>query len=193
MRDSFLRSFSFSSDSWLTRLRENLREAFTRVNLFPSSVNGAPIHLLASTRSGKAGRAQTASLLAHSAAIAAILLLAIHPPKQLKRPLDPSESPRPIFAPPPPHTHVARPSLGGDAGGGNRDPVPTTRGFFAPRSAMQVIRPRLPDKPSPELPVPAIPRAVLPTPAGPPLPVFPRPWLWSPRSLWPVQPQPVSS
>lgn len=46
MRDPFFRPFSPSPrDSWLQRIRENFRQAFSPARIFPSSANGAPLHL----------------------------------------------------------------------------------------------------------------------------------------------------
>ena len=68
-----------TSESWLTRVRENLRQLFVSPSLSPSSSNGTPIHLVNLSPTGKAGRAQTASLLTHGAIIAVILFLAMQP------------------------------------------------------------------------------------------------------------------
>src|SRR6267378_319349 len=81
MRDPLSRSFAFlqsSGDSWFLRVWENLRQLFTAVPLFPSSANGAPIHLLEHKGSPRIIRAQTVSLLTHAAMIAALAFAAMH-------------------------------------------------------------------------------------------------------------------
>jgi len=81
MRDPLFRcpsSLSSSTDSWFLRVRENLRQLFTAAPLFPSSVNGAPIHLLEHQGSPRIIRAQTVSLLTHAAMIAVLAFAAMH-------------------------------------------------------------------------------------------------------------------
>jgi protein TonB len=134
-----------SSDSWLGRVRENLCQLFTPAGLTPGSANGAPIHLLKFERSGRASRAQTASLLTHGAALAAIFLIvsqAGHPP-DVKHQIPTSIGP--LFYSPDTEHFAEHPSQGHTAGGGERAASPATRGFFAPRSPVQLAPPRLPD------------------------------------------------
>jgi protein TonB len=143
-----LRGFSFlrvSSDSWLGRVCENFRQLFTPAALTPGSANGAPIHLLKFDRSGRASRAQTASLLTHGAILAAISLIVsqtVHPP-DVKRQVPTNIGP--LFYSPDTEHFVEHPSQGHTAGGGERAASPATRGFFAPRSPVQLAPPRLPD------------------------------------------------
>src|SRR5277367_4609341 len=117
----FLRGTA-SPESWLTRIRENLRQLFASTHLTPSSSNGAPIHLLKLDPTGKAARSQTASLLAHGAIIAAILLLAMQTrttgplPKTV---MDVADSHLLFSAPF--DTAVLSPSLGRKAGGGENN------------------------------------------------------------------------
>ena len=137
--------FAASSDSWLGRVWENVQQLFTPTKLFPTSANGAPIHLLKLDQSKRAERAQTLSLITHAVIIVALLAVASYPPPQKTQtshigiqlgslrysaPLDPSAS---------------RPSLGAQAGGGERTANPATHGFLAPRSPVQLAPPRLPD------------------------------------------------
>jgi periplasmic protein TonB len=144
-----------NSESWFTRVRENFRQAFASTGLTHSSSNGAPIHLLEVGPTGKAGRAQTASLLTHAAIIVALALLAIrahNPPIKSDAGIDVIQghllfsSPRELA-----NDH---PSLGHNAGGGEQNPAPATHGFLAPRSSVQLAPPRLPDNATHVLAVP---------------------------------------
>ncbi|HEY6269579.1 MAG TPA: hypothetical protein VIX11_14840 [Candidatus Acidoferrum sp.] len=83
MRDPLSRDFSSfqpSKDSWIHRVRENFHQLITPARIFPSSANGAPIHLLVQGRSARSGQAHTVSVLTHAAIIASLALVAIHPP-----------------------------------------------------------------------------------------------------------------
>jgi protein TonB len=146
---------SSASDSWFVRVRENFRQVLSPTGLSPSSANGAPIHLLKLSRTGKAGRAQTASLLTHAGVVAAIAIFAMQtrttvlPPG----PIVDIDRERLIFRPL--SSGVAsKPSLGHRGGGGDDNPVPATRGLLAPRSPIQLAPPRLPDDANHLLPVP---------------------------------------
>jgi periplasmic protein TonB len=144
-----------TSDSWFTRVRENFRQAFASTRLTHSSSNGAPLHLLQLDPSGKTGRAQTASLLTHSAIIGVFALLAFH--AQVVKTVRDGEidviqghllfSPRSTI-------DNDRASLGHNGGGGEHDPIPATHGFLAPRSSSQLAAPRLPDNATHILAVP---------------------------------------
>jgi hypothetical protein len=145
---------SSASDSWFVRVRENFRQVLTSTRLSPSSANGAPIHLLKLTRTGKAGRAQTASLLTHAGVVAAVALFAMQTrttiPPRLPIDIDKGgfifRTPRDLVA--------SKPSLGHKGGGGEDNPIPATRGSLAPRSPIQLASPRLPDDANHLLPVP---------------------------------------
>jgi hypothetical protein len=77
MRSPLLRNTHPSeSPGWSTRVRENLAQLIAPSGQTPSSSNGAPIHLLKSDRTGKAGPAQMVSLLTHAGILAALLFLA---------------------------------------------------------------------------------------------------------------------
>jgi TonB family protein len=155
MYSPFLRhTLSPNSQAWLTRIRENLAHLIAPSPLTPSSSNGAPIDLLKLDRTGRAGSAQTVSLLTHAGVIAAMIFLAAQipirkPPPTLTRgvPLEPLH-----------FTHPAdiladRVSLGRSGGGGESNPIPATHGFFPPHSSIPLIPPRLPDNLNHELPV----------------------------------------
>jgi len=144
-----------TSDSWFTRVRENFRQAFVSTRLTHSSSNGAPLHLLELGPSGKAGRAQTASLVTHAAIIAVLALLALQThvsPTAKNTGIDVIQG-HLLFSP---MSDVANDhaSLGHNGGGGERNPIPPTHGFLAPRSSLQLAPPRLPDNATHVLAVP---------------------------------------
>ena len=145
---------SSASDSWFVRVRENFRQVLTSTTLSPSSANGAPIHLLKLRRTGKAGRAQTASLLTHAGIVAAIALFAMQTRTTTQRPprIVDVDRGRLIFRPLSSGV-TSRPSLGHNGGGGENNPVPATRASFAPRSPIQLAPPRLPNDANHVLPV----------------------------------------
>jgi protein TonB len=146
---------SSESNSWLTRVRENFRQLLTSTRLSPSSANGAPIHLLKLSRTGKAGRAQTASLLTHAAVVATVALFAMQTRTTMKPPRPFVDVDRGGFVlKAPSDLVVSKPSLGHNGGGGNDSAVPATHGSLAPRSPIQLAPPRLPDDANHLLPVP---------------------------------------
>ena len=159
MRDPLSRSrdsLLSSTDSWFLRVKENLRQLFHSVPLFPTSANGAPLHFLKWEKSPRATRAQSASFLTHAGIIVAILLISI----QARTSRIPSTGtelfPRaPLtFFPPPDPTTFGRPSLGKSSGGGEEDSRPTRHGFFAPSSSLPLAPPRRIVNANPEFPVP---------------------------------------
>src|ERR1700716_1865086 len=83
MRDPLSRDFSSlqpSHDSWLQRVRDNFRQLLAPARVFPSSANGAPIHVLKLDSSAPRSRAQSFSFLTHAAIISTLVMLAAHPP-----------------------------------------------------------------------------------------------------------------
>lgn len=155
MRSPLLRNASsVESQNWIHRVRENLAQLIAPSGLTPSSSNGAPIHLLKLERTGKAGSAQTLSLLTHAGILAALAFVATHP--QVRKILTEA----PLFQPSEKIT-FARPadlatpsaSLGRKGGGGDNNSIPATHGFLPPHSSVQLISPRLPDTLSHPLPV----------------------------------------
>jgi len=159
MRDPLSRCFSSlpsSTDSWFLRVRENLRQLFIAVPLFPSSANGAPIHLLEHKGSPRIIRAQTVSLLTHAAMIAVLTFAAMHIYKSAK-PSGASVTtvqshlkfPRSLLA----RDLGLRPDEGAGSGGG-RTPIPTTAGNFVPVSSIQLVKPSLPVKREAQILVP---------------------------------------
>jgi periplasmic protein TonB len=175
----FLRGSSSSpSESWLTRVRDNLRQLLMSPKLIPSASNGAPIHLLKLDPMGKAGRAQTASLLTHGAIVASILLLAMQTrtSNPLPKPAMDVVQGRLLFSAP---LDIAalHPSPGHAAGGGENYAIPATHGFLAPRSSVQLAAPRLPDNATHLLPVsPTILDAQAP-PTAPAITELGLPWM----------------
>jgi protein TonB len=160
MRDPLSRCFSSlqsSSDSWFLRVRENLRQLFAAVPLFPSSANGAPIHLLTCRRASLANGARTASVVAHVAILCGILLAGT--PSRVHETSSPEKHPgaRGPFAlyRLPEANKFGRPSAGKTSGGGEDDPRPARHGLLAQRSSFPLAPPRIPQNPLPELPVPA--------------------------------------
>lgn len=153
MRSPLLRNSYCSESGWGTRVRENLAHLIAPSGLTPSSSNGAPIHLLKLDQRGKAGSAQTVSLLTHAGILAALVLLAHGHIRGIigNAPL------------PPPHETLTfeRPadltaqsaSLGRRGGGGDANPVPATHGFLPSHSSVQLMSPRVPDKIDHQLPV----------------------------------------
>lgn len=157
MRDPFLQPFSGNdptTESWLDRVRENLGQLLIPSHFKPSSANGAPIHLLKFDKSLRPARAQGASLITHAAVFATLLFLVSRvqsPP--LPAPVSGSTPltryPFPIIR----ATAGADPSRG-NGGGGDRNPIPATSGNLPPRSAIQIVRPTLPQNQNAVLPEP---------------------------------------
>ena len=103
MRDPLSRNFpslQSSSDSWFLRVRENLRQLFTTVPLFPSSANGVPIHLPRWEKSARSGRAQSVSAVIHAAIVCAAVILAVHPLGSKRDPLSTGGKTPPIISVP---------------------------------------------------------------------------------------------
>ena len=159
MRDPlsrFLSSLPSSQDSLIHRIRDNFHQLFAPAHAFPSSANGAPIHLLRADKHARGGRAQSASLLTHAAIVAALVLLATHP-----------SGPNPNLVPtggkiggilPVPRDLInflkGQNPRGGTGNGSGHDLLPPTQGNLPARSSLQLVKPTLPHNQNPELPVP---------------------------------------
>ena len=159
MRDPLSRRFTSlqsSSDSWFLRVRENLRQLFTAVPLFPSSANGAPIHLLRWEKSARSGRAQSVSAVIHAAIVCAAMILAVHPPDSKRDPLPTGGKTPPIISVPAGLLDILRGQdpNGGRGNGTGHDLLPPTQGNLPPRSSIQFLKPTLPQNQNPELPIP---------------------------------------
>ncbi len=160
MRDPLSREFTSlqpSRDSWFHRVRENFHELLATARIFPSSANGAPLHVLNLRRSAMAGGARTASLLTHITLLCGILLLHF----STQAPGNPSSGPEMLshrgltFFRAPEDNHFGRPSLGKKSGGGEEDPRPARHGILAPASSIPLAPPRRPMNAQPVLPVAA--------------------------------------
>lgn len=158
MRDPLSRFFSplqSSNDTWFLRVKENLHQLFSSAPLFPSSANGAPIHLVKFNRAANAKRAQTASLLTHAALFAVVLLLSTHSGVPRIAGKGPELAHNPLtFFPPLDASAFGRPSLGRSSGGGEEDPRLAKHGLLAPGSSFPLAPPRRMVNTNPELPVP---------------------------------------
>ena len=158
MRDPFFRlltSLSSSRDSWFHRIRDNFQQLLAPGRIFPSSANGAPLHLPRWQKSPRSGCAQSASLLTHAAIITALVIAAVHPQSSNPKPNLPRE-PGGILSVPGDLLDRLRglhPS-GGTGSGSGHDLLPPTQGNLPARSALQFLKPTLPRNPNPELPVP---------------------------------------
>lgn len=143
-----------SSDSWLTRIRENLSQLFSAAELRGSSANGAPIHLLKFEKTGRPRRAQAISLATHAALLSALAIAVTHTQVQ-----KPGVGPKAPFSK---VLHFPREILRGlaahpfDGGGkgGDKNPIPATHGNLPPLSSIQLIKPSLPQNQNHALPMP---------------------------------------
>jgi hypothetical protein len=144
MRDPLSRSFSSLSskqDSWLHRVRENFHQLLTPARIFPSSANGAPIHLLPRGKSARSGQAQSASALTHAAILGALVLLAMHPPGTKREPLPPGGKIPSVLPMPRNLLDILRghnPN-GGTSSGKGHDLLPPRQGNPPPRSPIQLL------------------------------------------------------
>jgi protein TonB len=160
MRDPLSRNFSAlqpAQDSWLHRVRENFHDLLTPASIFPSSANGAPLHLLTAKRSATSSRARTASLLTHTALLCGILLIKFtsRGPEDTNRVSELASQSGLTFFHAPEDSHFGQPSLGKKSGGGEEDPRPARHGFLPPGSSMPLAPPRVPLNSASVLPVTA--------------------------------------
>ena len=159
MRDPFSRllsSFQTSRDSLLHRIRENFHQLFIPARIFPSSVNGAPIHLLTQKRVSLTSTPRIISFLTHGAIIGALLFAATQRPSPLRNPIPRDNEFPPIFSAPPHLMDILRghnPN-GGNGSGTGHDLLPPTQGNLPPRSSIQLLKPTIPEARNHELPIP---------------------------------------
>ncbi|HEX4546233.1 MAG TPA: energy transducer TonB [Candidatus Acidoferrum sp.] len=151
---SSLHSFK---ESWLNRVRENLHQLLVPARIFPSSANGAPLHLLTFKRAGIVSGSRTVSFLSHAAVLAGVILLNVS--SRAPRIVDagpeiPSHGPFTFF-PVPDENRFGRASLGKKSGGGEEDLRPAKHGLLAPSFSIPLVPPRRTLKTNPDLPVPA--------------------------------------
>jgi len=159
MRDPFSRllsSFPSSQHSWLHRIRENFHQLLAPVRIFPSAVNGAPIHLLTQERSSLASRSRVVSFLTHGAVVAALFFAAAHQPGSNRNPKRPDNEAPLIFSASPRLLDILRghnPN-GGNGSGTGHDSLPPTQGDLPPRSSIQLLKPTIPQNRELELAIP---------------------------------------
>jgi protein TonB len=159
MRDPLSRDFSAlqpSQDSWIYRVRDNLHQLLTPAHIFPSSANGAPLHLLRFDRSPRTNHAQSVSFLTHAVIIAILAVIAMRPARFTDAPGNTSTKILDRLSLPP---HFSATSTGtapdpGSGSGGGRVPIPTTTGELVPASSIQLVRPSLPPKQDVNMPMP---------------------------------------
>lgn len=157
MRHLFFRTpLPSSRASGLRRVYDNFRQLVTPSRVFPSSANGAPLHLLRWEKSEQAGRAQKASLLTHAAILTALLLMALPAPNPKPPGSVGGETVKGFLAVP--HSLLdllrAQDPKGGTGNGSGHDGLPPTRGNLPALSSVQLLRPMLPQRQDHELPVP---------------------------------------
>ncbi|HKV61172.1 MAG TPA: energy transducer TonB [Candidatus Acidoferrum sp.] len=159
MRDPLSRDFSAlqpEQDSWIHRVRDNFQQLLTPTRIFPSSANGAPIHLVVQGKSARSNKAHTVSALTHAAIIASLALVAIHPPGRKLDPWPPTGKVPSVVPMPRDLLETLRghnPS-GGTSGGMGHDLLPPTQGNLPPRSSIQIVKPMIPQNQHPETPIP---------------------------------------
>jgi len=157
MRDPLSRlisSFQSSQDSWLQRIRENLYQFLTPAQAFPSSANGAPIHLLTHKRSSIASGPRVAAFFTHAALLAAILLLRAQSPVRKAHSVIADIPGGSRIVAPLDSNLFGHPSLEKKGGGGEEESEPARRGFLAPASSMPILPPRKETPTTAELQVP---------------------------------------
>lgn len=158
MRDPLSRRFlalPSPNDSWLQRVRENLRQLLDPVRVSPSSANGAPLHALKWESSPRSSRAQGVSLLTHAAIICILALLAFTPTKKPSEDSPLGQLRRILTAPPDLRDalRAGQPNAGSGSGSGH-DTLPPRVGNLPTISSIQLLKPTLPQNPHPEVPVP---------------------------------------
>jgi TonB family protein len=159
MRDPFSQRFLLpsSQDSLLRRIRDNFSQLIASTQAFPSSANGAPIHLLKQDRSSLTSGPRIISFVTHSVLLAGVLFLHLQHPGQKTPTIGPdvqSQGPFRLFRMPD-ITRSGQPSLGIKSGGGEEESSPPRHGLLAPGSSMPILPPRRTVEPDPILPVPA--------------------------------------
>jgi protein TonB len=151
-----LARFDSKETSWLERVLENGAQVLARSRFSATSANGAPLHLLKVDKSSRYGRAQSASLATHAAVISILVLLAMHTGKTMQKQIAPDSHIFPTLRIPP-HLFSAQPGANpseGAGSGGGQNPILATTGDLPPRSAIQIVRPILPDQQPHDLPIP---------------------------------------
>ena len=144
------------SASWLRRVLENIRAAFSMPHARLHSANGAPAFFSSVNTSTRYGSAQSISALAHAAILGVLFfLLASSTGRVTGLHLTPLGGASPtfhFFAPPEPKS--GHPSLGLRGGGSENDSAPARVGNLPPPSSMPLSPPRLTHSEDEILPVP---------------------------------------
>jgi len=160
MGDPFSRLLSScqsSQDSLLQRIRENFHQLLAPARIFPSSANGAPIHLVTQRRSSHASGARAISFFTHAILVAALLFVATRQPgPNHSDPFPLGTKSPPIFSAPAPLLDILRghnPN-GGNGSGTGHDFLPPRQGNLPPRSSIQLLKPTIPQSRDHELAVP---------------------------------------
>ncbi|HYL85281.1 MAG TPA: TonB family protein [Candidatus Angelobacter sp.] len=159
MRDPFSRNFyalPSSRDSLLCRICDNFQQLLAPARIFPSSANGAPLHLPRWERSPRSRRAQSASALTHAAIIGMLVWVALHPPGLPPKPHPTGGTIRDVFSLPPRLRDYLRGQnpVGGTGNGSGHDLLLPTQGNLPARSSIQLLKPTLPQNQIHDLPVP---------------------------------------
>jgi periplasmic protein TonB len=142
------------SESWWTRIRENLAQLIAPSGLSASAANGAPIHLLKLRRTGCAPYAQTISAAMHACVAVGLLLLVVHPPSGYRHTMKKVGGGQNVVQIPSRILDVLGTHRSpGSGSGGENNPKPATRGTPPPWSPVQLVRPTIPHDRNSELPV----------------------------------------
>jgi len=159
MRDPLSHHFSAlqqNQDSWMHRVRENFRQLLIPTGIFPSSANGAPIHLLQQGKFARTGQAQSVSALVHVVIILALAFVAVRAPFR-DPPWNPPNGKGPGVIQVPPNLFrslLGQSPRGGTSSGQGHDQLPPTSGNPPPISSIQFLKPMIPQNEHPEVPLP---------------------------------------
>ena len=144
------------TQSWLSRVLENLAQVLISTPLKASSANGAPIHLLKLDKSPRPARAQGASLITHATVFAALAFLLANsrkgptpPPVNGATSLNQVSFPTALF-----RSLTSEHPSGGSGSGGDQNPLPATPGNLPPHSSLVLVKPTLPQEQHLVLPEP---------------------------------------
>jgi periplasmic protein TonB len=147
---------SEDSASWLRRVLENIRAAFSMPHSRLHPANRTPAPFSSVETSTRYGSAQSISAFAHLALVGGLLLLLASTGAKVPglhlTPLGDAAHNFHFFPPPGPKSGI--PSLGLRAGGSENDSAPARVGNLVPPSSMPLAPPRLTRSDHEELPVP---------------------------------------
>jgi len=144
------------SASWLRRILENIRAAFSMPHARLHSANGAPALFSSVNTSTRYGSAQSISAIAHVAILGVLFFLLASSTGRVTglhlTPLGGASPTFQFFLPPEPKS--GHPSLGLRGGGSENDSAPARVGILPPPSSMPLSPPRLTHSEDEVLPVP---------------------------------------